>query len=66
MPGCFVELVDDCVCWNLTCFAVTEVQQFSAWLSKQHGGSPFHFHFSKVTPGLVLKPTWGKNSVSVK
>lgn len=62
MPGCFVELIDaaDVFCWNFTCFAVPEVQQFSAWLSKQHGGSPFHFHFSKVLPGLVLKQTWGK------
>lgn len=40
VPGCFVESVDaaDVFVGVLTCFAVKEMQQFSARLSKQHGG----------------------------
>lgn len=41
------------------------MQQFSAWLSKQHGGSSFHFHYSKVLPEFVLKQIW-ETSVFVK
>lgn len=41
------------------------MQQFSAWLSKQHGGSSFHLHYSKVLPEFVLKQIW-ETSVFVK
>lgn len=67
VPGCFVELVDaaDVFVGILPALPVKEMQQFSAWLSKQHGGSSFHFHYSKVLPELMLKQIW-ETSVFVK
>lgn len=62
-----MELVDaaDVFVGILPALPVKEMQQFSAWLSKQCGGSSFHFHYSKVLPELMLKQIW-ETSVFVK
>lgn len=64
MPGCFVELVDAADVF----VGISPALQSQKCSSSLHGcpnnmGAPFHFHFSKVLPGLVLKQTWGKKNL---